>query len=196
MCARLEPIEKPNGLKMRLVYWMMRRKFGRVVTPLQVVFARVPGLLGCTRKLQKFHENGIHLDEELTLMVGTVVSERNGCGYCVDFVQSEAIRKNLGMEKFNALSTYQTNTQFTEAERAALAYAEEITCNKNVSDATFEALHAHFSEREIVELTWVTAFQTYTNLINTSLEIESDGLCAIATGNSADERTVANSTHE
>ncbi|WP_330633353.1 carboxymuconolactone decarboxylase family protein [Halocatena halophila] len=196
MCARLEPIEKPKGLKMRLVYWMMRRKLGRVMTPLKVVFARVPGLVGCNRKLQKFHENGIQLDAELTLMVGTLVSECNGCGYCVDFVQSEAIRENLGMEKFNAVSTYQTNPHFTGAERAALAYAEETTRHKNVSEDTFEELRIHFSDREIVELTWLTAFHTYTNLINIPLEIESDGLCAIAADESYDERTTARATHE
>ena len=61
MVSRLEPIEKPDGLKMRFVYWMMRRKFGKVMTPLKVVTARIPGSLGLNRKFQKFHANGIQL---------------------------------------------------------------------------------------------------------------------------------------
>lgn len=43
MSPRLEPIEKPDGLKMRFVYWMMRRKLGKVMTPIKVVGARLPG---------------------------------------------------------------------------------------------------------------------------------------------------------
>ncbi|WP_231189588.1 carboxymuconolactone decarboxylase family protein [Haladaptatus sp. DYF46] len=199
MVPRLEPIEKPDGFKMRFIYWMMRRKFGKVMTPLKVVTARIPRSLGLNRKFQKFHANGIRLDPELKLMVGTLTSEINGCGFCVDLAQSEVIRENLGMEKFNALTEYQTSTLFSDREHAALAYAEEVTRQKNVSDDTFEELRTHFSDREIVELTWVNAFQNYTNLINIPLEIESDGLCAIAQSEiqmGHDERTPVQNTQE
>ena len=180
MGSRLEPIEKPDGFKLRVVYWMMRRQFGKVLTPLKVVTARIPGSLGLNRKLQEFHASEIQLDPELKLMVGALTSDINGCGFCVDFTHSEAIRENLGMEKFNALVEYQTSPLFSDRERAALAYAEEVTRHKNVSDTTFEDLCTHFTEREIVEITWVNAFQNYTNLVNIPLEIESDSLCAIA----------------
>lgn len=180
MTPRLEPIEKPDGFKMRFVYWMMRRKFGKVMTPLEVMWARMPESLRLNRELQKFQQNGLRLEPELKLMVGTLTSEINGCGFCVDMVRSEAIRENLGMEKFNALSEYQTSPLFSDRERAALAYAEEATRHKHVSDATFEELRKHFNDREIVEITWLNAFQNYTNLTNIPLEIESDGLCAIA----------------
>ncbi|MFC6964207.1 carboxymuconolactone decarboxylase family protein [Halocatena marina] len=177
---RLDPIEEPDGIRMRFVYWMMRRKFGTAMTPLKVVVARVPGLLGVNRAFQKFHTNKIQLEPELKLMVGTLVSKTNECGFCVDFTQSEAIREDLEMEKFNALAEYQTSPLFTERERAALAYAEEITRQKTVSDATFEELRTHFNDREIVEITVLNAMQNFTTLINIPLEIESDGLCAIA----------------
>lgn len=199
MGARLEPIEKPDGLKMRFVYWMMGRKFGKVMTPLKVVTARIPGSLGLNRKFQKFHANGIWLEPELKLMVGTLTSEINGCSFCVDLAQSEAIRENLGMEKFNALAEYQTSPLFSDRERAALAYAEEVTRHKNVSDATFEELRKHFTDREIVEITWLNAFQNYTNLVNIPLEIEPDGLCAIATSETQmehDERTPVQDVQE
>jgi AhpD family alkylhydroperoxidase len=199
MGARLEPIKKPDGLKLRFVYWMMRRKFGKVMTPLKVVTARIPGSLGLNRKFQRFHVNGIQLEPELKLMVGTLTSEINGCGFCLDLAQSEAVRENLGMEKMNALAEYQTSPLFSEGERAALAYAEEVTRHKNVSDATFEELRNHFTDREIVEITWVNAFQNYTNLVNIPLEIEADGLCAIAkseTGMEHDERTPVTNVQE
>ena len=49
-----------------------------------------------------------------------------------------------------------------------------------MGDAIFAALRPHFDEREIVEITWLCAVENSFNLINLPLEIESDGLCAIA----------------
>ena len=91
-----------------------------------------------------------------------------------------AIRQRLGMEKFDALPDYRMSPLFSDRERAALAYVEEATRRKRVSDATFDALRKHFTEPEIVEITWLNAVHNYYNLINLPLGIESDGLCAIA----------------
>ena len=38
----LSPIEKPNGLMMKLAYYFTRRQFGKVLTPLKVHNARLP----------------------------------------------------------------------------------------------------------------------------------------------------------
>lgn len=177
---RLKPIEKPKGVTMRIAFWMTRRQFGKVMTPMKVVIARLPGALRLTYEITKFELKGIQLEPELHFMVGALASQINGCGFCVDLGRAMAIREHLGMEKFNALSEYRTSPLFSDRERAALAYVEEATRHKRVSDATFEELRKHFSEREIVEITWVNALENYYNLINVPLEIESDGFCAIA----------------
>lgn len=177
---RLEPIEKPKGLLMRIAYWMTRRQLGKVITPMKVLYPRMPGVMKLSYEIQKFETNGIRLERGLHLMVATLASQINGCGFCVDIARAIAIREHLGMEKLNALSEYRTSPLFSDRERAALAYAEEATRQKRVSDATFEALRKHFNEREIVEITWLNAVENYYNLINLPLEIESDGLCSIA----------------
>ncbi len=180
MNPRLEPIEKPDDPKMQSHYRMMREEYGTVLTPVKVVFARMPGAMELVGKFQEFHADGIQLEPELKLMVETLISEVNGCDFCVDIARSEAIREDLGMEKFNALTEYQTSPLFSDRERAALAYAEEATRDTNVSDATFEELRTQFDDREIVEITWLNAMENYNNLVNIPLGIESDGLCAIA----------------
>lgn len=177
---RLEPIENPKGLMMRIAYWMTRRQLGKVITPMKVMFPRMPKVVRLSYEIQKFEMKGIRLDRELHFMVGILAAQINGCGFCVDIGRAIAIREHLRMEKFNALSEYRTSPLFSARERAALAYAEEATRNKRVSDATFEELRKHFSEWEIMEITWVNAVENYFNLINLPLEIESDGLCAIA----------------
>ena len=177
---RLEPIENPRGLMMRFAHWGTRRQFGKVMTPIKVVTARIPGSLKLTNEIVKFEMKGIRLEPELHFMVVMLASQVNGCGFCTDLVQAMALREHLGMEKFNILSEYKTSPMFSDRERAALAYVEEITRHKRVSDSTFETLRKHFSDREIVEITWLNAVENYYNLINIPLEIGSDNFCAIS----------------
>ncbi len=177
---RLKPIDKPKGISMRFAFWMTQKQLGKVLTPMKVLYPRMPGALKLSYEIQKFETNGLHLEPGLHFLIGTLVSDINGCSFCVDISRAMAIRKRLGMEKFNALAEYRTSSLFSARERAALAYAEEATRHKRVSDPTFVALRKHFSENEIVEITWLNAVHNYYNLINLPLEIESDGLCAIA----------------
>ncbi|MDP3937615.1 MAG: carboxymuconolactone decarboxylase family protein [Deltaproteobacteria bacterium] len=177
---RLEPIEKPKGLMLRIAYWASKRRLGKVMSPMKVVYARIPGVLKVSYDLATFEEKGIKLDPALKLLVKSVTAQINECGFCMDIAEAIAVQQHIGLEKFHALMDYKTDPRFTERERAALAYAEEATRNKRVSDETFETLRKHFNEREIVEITWVNALENYYNLISIPLGLESDGLCAIA----------------
>jgi alkylhydroperoxidase family enzyme len=133
---RLKPIEKPNGFMIRIAYWMTRRQFGKVMTPMKVLLPRVPGAMKLFYEIQKFETKGIRLEPGLHYMVGTLVSEISGCSCCVDITRSMAIRKHLGMEKFNALSEHRKSPLFSDRERAALAYVEEATRHRRyVRDA-------------------------------------------------------------
>jgi AhpD family alkylhydroperoxidase len=177
---RLEPIEKPKGIMMRLAYFFMRRQFGKVMTPMKVIVARMPGSEKLSYEIAKFELKGISLDHSLHYMIGLLTAQINGCGFCIDLGRSVAIRERISMEKFDKLMDYRNSPLFSVRERAALAYAEEATRHKRVSDATFEELRKHFNEREIVEITWINAIENYFNLLNLPLEIESDGFCEIA----------------
>ena len=42
---RLAAIEKPVGLMMRIAFWMTRRQFGKVMTPMKVLYPRVPEMM-------------------------------------------------------------------------------------------------------------------------------------------------------
>lgn len=182
---RLEPIEKPKGLLMRIAFWMTRRQFGKVMTPMKVLYPRMPGMLKLSYEIAKFETKGIRLETGLHFMVVMLASQINGCGFCMDLARAMAIREHLGMEKFNALSEYRVNPLFSDRERAALTYVEKATRHKRVSDAVFGALRGHFSDWEIAEITWLNALENYYNLINVPLEIESDGFCAIAQARTA-----------
>jgi alkylhydroperoxidase family enzyme len=153
---------------------------GKVMTPMKVISTRMPKSLKLSYEMQKFEMNGIKLDPALKLLVVSLAAQINGCGFCIDIGRAVAIRQHVGMDKFDILMDYKTNPLFSDRERAALAYVEEATRNKHVSDETFEKLSMYFNDREIVEITWLNALENYYNLLNIPLEIESDGLCAIA----------------
>ena len=176
---RLAPIEHPKGFMMRMAYWGMKRQFGKVMTPIKVVNARLPGSHQPTAAIIKFSQKGLQLDPSLVLLIGDLASQINGCTFCIDLGRAMVIRSHMDLRKFETLLDYKTSPLFSERERAALAYAEEATRNKHVSDATFENLRRHFSEREIVEITWVNALQNYYNLVNLPLGIGSDGFCLL-----------------
>lgn len=180
MSPRLEPVERPRGLVLRVAYWLSERMFGKVMTPLKVAYSRAPALGRASYSLAQTVEKKLSLDPALKLLVTAQTSALNGCGFCLDMKHAIAVQKEIGLEKFEALADYRESPLFDDRERAALDYAGEATRRRRVSDATFENLRKHFSEREIVELTFANAVENFHNLIGVPLGIESDGLCAIA----------------
>ena len=177
---RITPIEKPRGLLLRFFLFFVRRQFGKALTPYTVVFARMPGALWAQLGIYWGLERGVSIDKTLQFLVQTHVAHLNGCGFCVDIGRAVAVYRGLTLEKVDALDAWRTHSAFTPAERAALAYVEEVTRSKRVSDEVFAELRRHFDDRAIVQITWLCAVENYFNLINLPLGIESDGLCAIA----------------
>ncbi|MGH0029143.1 MAG: carboxymuconolactone decarboxylase family protein [Myxococcota bacterium] len=176
---RLEPIERPKGLFMRLAYWMSRRQLGAVISPLKVGYARAPriGRVGwaIARTLDK-----LSLDRELVLLVTTQSSLINGCTFCADLHHAQAVQERIGLDKFRDLEKFRDSPRFSPSERAALAYTEEVTRTRDTSDATFAALREHFDDTQIFELTWLNAVGNYFNLMAVPLGLESDGLTEMA----------------
>jgi alkylhydroperoxidase family enzyme len=98
----------------------------------------------------------------------------------MDIGRSFAIKATMNEAKFDALEQYLRSPLFTDAERAALAYATELTKEKKVSPDTFARLSRYFSEREICEIVWLVASEHLYNMTNIGLNIHSDMLCDIS----------------
>jgi alkylhydroperoxidase family enzyme len=176
---RIQPIEKPAGLKMKIMYWYCRRKLGKVIAPLSVVYTRVPSVMKAGLAISTFIEKGLSIDPELQFLLQTHTAQLNNCAFCVDIGRAIALRGNVGVDRVNELSRFETSDLFSEKEKAALRYVDEVTRTRNASDETFSELKKNFTESEIVEITLLNAIEHYFNLVNLPLEIESDGLCAL-----------------
>lgn len=176
---RIEPIEKPKGLMLRLAYWMSRRQLGKVIAPLKLMYARSPRIARTGYSIVRTMES-LSLDRELVLLVTTQSSLINGCSFCADLHQAQAVQERIGLDRFKDLERFAESPHFSPAEKAALTYTAEVTHERNCSDKTFEALRAHFDDTQIVELTWLNAIGNYFNLIAVPLRAGSDGLTEIA----------------
>ena len=177
---RLTAIENPRNPFLRLMYWATKRQFGRAITPMKVIFARMPRAIAAQLGIY-FGLAGKHgVEPGLLLLLQNHVATLNGCSFCVDIGRAMATYEGLTFEKFDAVADFRTSALFTPRERAALAYVDEATRTKRVTDETFATMRAHFSEEQIVAITWVNAVENYFNLLNGPLGIESDGLCSIA----------------
>ncbi len=175
---RIPAIEQPKSLFLKKVYWLTKQKIGKVITPVKVVYARIPRLLIGVQATNSAEEN-LKLERSLSLLVKKYIAQLNNCHFCMDIAEAIAVDNNIGLEKFDALQDFMSSPLYSERERAALVYAAEVNKHKEVSDATFEQLKSHFSDTEIVEITWLVALENYYNFINIPLQIESDGLCVI-----------------
>src|SRR5580704_6535588 len=176
---RLQPIENPKGLMMRIGFWFARRKFGKVITPMKVVTARVPKSMKLSYEMAKMMESGFSLGHDLQFLLHTHISEVNECHFCIDIAQAMVLSEGGSLDKINKLARYREDPAFTAAERAALEYVEEVSRTKTASDATFAELRRHFNDQQIAEIAMLNALENCYNLTNRPLGIESDGLCAL-----------------
>ncbi|MCW5889788.1 MAG: carboxymuconolactone decarboxylase family protein [bacterium] len=175
---RLTSIETPPSLGVRFVYWLLKRKLGKVITPWKVVFARLPHAIPMQLGLYWAMER-LPLDPDLQLLVQMQTAQSNDCAFCVDIGRAIALQRGRNLEKLDAVADFRTDPRFTERERAALAYVDEATRRRTVADETFATLRRHFDDREIAAITWINAVENYFNMINVPLGIESDGLCLL-----------------
>jgi AhpD family alkylhydroperoxidase len=104
------------------------------------------------------HKSG--LGPQLLELVQTRVSQINGCAFCLDMHARDLRKQGETWQRINSLATWREASFYTERERAALNWAETMTRLSDTHgdhDGAFAQLGGHFSEQEIVELSWAIA---------------------------------------
>ncbi|WP_284778550.1 carboxymuconolactone decarboxylase family protein [Agrobacterium sp. lyk4-40-TYG-31] len=96
-----------------------------------------------------------NLPEELIHLVFLRVSQINGCAHCID-MHSRDLRKTMSVDKITLVPVWdEVPHLFSEQERAALAWAEEVTdvSQTHASDEAYAAAAAAFEPKDLVDLT-------------------------------------------
>lgn len=107
---------------------------------------------------------------ELKRLVALVSSAAAGCRYCQAHAAHSAERVGADATKVTNALLFEESPAFTDAERAALAYASAASVVPNqVADHHLVELRSWFSAEQIVEITSVVALHGWLNRWNDSL---------------------------
>jgi len=96
------------------------------------------------------------LPPRLADLVYLRVSQVNGCAYCIDSHSRDLLKAGMPVEHLVLVAAWhEAGSIFSEQERAAFAWAEEVTRlgARGVSDSAFEAAAGVFGEKQLVDLT-------------------------------------------
>jgi AhpD family alkylhydroperoxidase len=107
------------------------------------------------------------LEHSLLELVKIRASQINGCAYCLDMHTKDARALGETEQRIYALSAWRETPFFSDRERAALEWAEAVTrvSESQVPDAVYEAVTPHFTEAELVALTFaVVAINSWNRL--------------------------------
>ncbi|MFI7074320.1 carboxymuconolactone decarboxylase family protein [Micromonospora sediminicola] len=89
-------------------------------------------------------------------LVSLRASQINGCGWCIDMHVKEAAAAGESAVRLHLVAAWRESTVFTEAERAALAFAEEGTrladVHQGVSDETWARVREHYDDDQVAAL--------------------------------------------
>lgn len=86
------------------------------------------------------------------------------------------MKAGIPATKLAALDAFEANPQFTERERAALAFATAIVRDDlEVTDACWARVREHFSEAEAVELVFAVNFQTFASQFAKAFQLAPQG---------------------
>src|SRR6266536_3728542 len=97
----------------------------------------------------------------------------------MDIRHAVGVKAGIPDDKLAALETYAESPEFSEREKAALAFAEAITRDDQaMSDECWDRVRAHFSEAETVELTFVVGYQTFASKFAKAFSLAPQGFAA------------------
>jgi AhpD family alkylhydroperoxidase len=105
------------------------------------------------------------LPKRLIELVKMRASQINGCAYCLDVHSKDARKAGETEQRLYLLNAWRESPLFSPAERAALGWTEALTnvSQTRAGDADYEALRPHFSDKEIVDLTYLIGMINFWN---------------------------------
>jgi AhpD family alkylhydroperoxidase len=110
------------------------------------------------------------VDHRLRELLRLRVSQLNGCAYCVDMHSTDARAVGETEQRLTGLPVWREAPFFTEAERAALAFAEAMVAmaETRVPRAEYDAVAEHYAPEQIAALVALVVTVSAWNAIGVS----------------------------
>jgi AhpD family alkylhydroperoxidase len=110
------------------------------------------------------------LPQSLRDLVHIRASQLNGCGLCLEMHVTEAELHGESAQRLHAVAIWRESSRFTAQEKAALAWTEALTrLEHGVSDAQYAAAREHFTDAELVALTFEVGIINMWNRLNVAM---------------------------
>jgi alkylhydroperoxidase family enzyme len=170
-----------DAVKHMSAFHESRTLFNQGQRPLEMIQAMClhPEILRCFGEWGKGVYPGGMLERSIKEFIILEASRRNNCQFCrqshIDFI------RNLGIaDDPLATVTDPSAQQRTERERLAIEYTALAMKDSNrVPDSFFARLKQHFSDPEIVELTFTIGLINLLNMFNNCLQVRYHDECAL-----------------
>lgn len=118
----------------------------------------VPGMYSAMMGLERYLAT-CGVETELLHLVKLRASQVNECAYCIDMHWKDLRTAGESEQRLYSLDAWRECPFYTERERAALDWTEAVTLvvQGQVPDEVYERVRAHFTEKELADLTLAVA---------------------------------------
>lgn len=165
----LDPLDPDTVPELSEVFAIKEAGLGFVPNSARTM-ARWPELAKAYGALSNAVANTRHLSKTLRNLVFLMASTAAGCRYCQAHSASTARRAGIPEDKMREVWEFETSNHFDERERTAMRFAMSAAHSPSlVDDELHEAIRAHFTNDEIVEIVGVIAFSGFMNRWNATM---------------------------
>jgi alkylhydroperoxidase family enzyme len=172
---RLATIQSPSSLFLKIAYFMSKRQFGKVLSPLLVIYSRSTPIFQVAIKILSADKK-LSIDRDTNLLIRNYVSHLNDCKFCANAIEYMSAKEKWNLDRLKDMFNFRNSANYSEKEKAILDYVEQISLTKTTTQETFDKLKTFFNEKQIVEITWVCASENYFNMQAKPLGFTSDNL--------------------
>jgi uncharacterized peroxidase-related enzyme len=152
--------------------WEKMQGYGAFENQAGVMAHRPPIFRNTWTLLTELAEEGVLPKRTLELCLVTV-SLLNKCTYCVSHHAPKLAVAGISEAGAAGLLDYKRHPELDEVDKLVVEYAIAVTNGWNrTRDEMFARLREHFSEAQIVELTWRTALCGAFNRFNDILQLD------------------------
>lgn len=170
--ALVEPLSPDTDDKVRQLSEFFLGPLG--FTPNSILtMQRRPEIAKAFIELNKAVTQPISIDNQLKRLIGYMTSVTAGCRYCQAHLALGSSRFGAGDAKIQAVWEFRTSPLFSDAERAALEFAQAASSVPNAVTAEIEAeLKRYWDDDAIVEILAEVALMGFLNRWNDSMGTE------------------------
>jgi uncharacterized peroxidase-related enzyme len=149
----------------------MRKKRGKV-TNIYKALAHKPSILSTIGPFVAAVQQPEELDPKLKERIILRVSKLNRSAYCCH--AHEQISAKMGFTPNEIAEMNEpASASISDAEKAALNYAEALTVNPgSIPDKIFDELRKYYSDSQVVEITMIAALYNMINRFNEALKLD------------------------